>query len=44
MDKYAEANLKFMNEFIRLYNKDPPAAKAMYYKQKVFFDVNEPSG
>jgi 5'-3' exonuclease len=44
VDKYAEANLKFMNEFIKLYSKDPDAAKAMYYSTKLKFDVNEPSG
>jgi len=44
VDKYAEANLKFMTEFIKLYNKDPDAAKAMYYKEKVSFDINEPTG
>lgn len=44
VDKYAEANIKFMNDFIKLYNKDPEAAKAMYYKEKVKFDVSLPTG
>jgi len=33
-----------MNDFIKLYSKDPEAAKAMYYREKVKFDVTQPSG
>jgi hypothetical protein len=29
-----------MNEFIKLYSKDPAAAKAKYYLAKVKFDIN----
>ena len=33
-----------MNEFIRLYLKDPSSAKAMYYQRKVKIDVGTPLG
>ena len=44
VDKYAEENIEFMNEFIRLYLKDPSSAKAMYYQRKVKIDVGTPLG
>ena len=44
VDKYAEANIEFMNEFIKLYQKDPASAKAMYYQRKVKIDVGTPHG
>lgn len=44
VDKYAEENIMFINEFIRLYEKDAPAAKAFYYSKKLKFDVNTNTG
>ena len=42
--KFADRNIEFMKEFIRMYAKDPKFAKAMYYRVKIGFDVNTPDG
>jgi len=39
-----EANLRFMNDFVRLYAQNPNAAKAEYYRQKVHIDITQPEG
>lgn len=39
-----EANERFMKDFVKLYAQDPNAAKALYYMQKVKFDINTPEG
>lgn len=45
IDKYSEANLKFMQEFITLFAADPLKAKAFYYSEKLKVDVTvEPQG
>jgi 5'-3' exoribonuclease 1 len=44
IDKYSEANLQFMNEFIRLFSTSPEKAKAFYYNQKLKVDVGTEEG
>jgi hypothetical protein len=39
-----EANERFMKDFVKLYAQDQNAAKALYYMQKVHFDINTPEG
>jgi len=45
MVKAAEdANMRFMNEFVKLYAQDPLAARAKYYLEKVHIDINTDEG
>lgn len=39
-----EANLRFMNEFVKLYAQDPNSAKATYYMAKVQIDIRNEEG
>ena len=39
LDKYSEANLRFMTEFIQMFSTNPTKAKAFYYSEKLKVDV-----
>lgn len=39
-----EANMRFMNDFVKLYAQDPNAAKATYYMAKVQIDIRNDEG
>lgn len=43
-EKYAEQNVEFMKEFVKLYANDPELAKASYYKEKLNINIRSEEG
>lgn len=39
-----DANLRFMQDFVKLYAQNPGEAKSMYYLQKVHIDITTAEG